>query len=882
MSRFRKFIRIPGRLSRVNTDVDDELAFHIAMREARLQASGLDRAQARVRARERFGDLTAIRAECVASERRLIQRERRMTLGDEIISDLRMALRSARRARGFTFTAMLTVALGVGATTAVFSLVEAILVRPLPYPQPERIVRVYGAVNNWDAPLSSPNFRDLRTEARTLSALGAYVWNEATVTGLGEPLRVMSAAVYGDFFGALGVRPALGRGLTPDETATAGPKRAVVSYDFWSQHLGGERNLERLHLNLRGGSYDVVGVMPPGFAYPNRTKVWIGSFYQDAETQRPSYLWSAVGRLEAGVTLETARAEVDGILKRIEATYGEQEAGVSGGRMRPLQEDLVGNHRTPLLFLFGAVALVLLVACVNVATAALARGEARRLELGIRAALGAGRGRLARQTLTEHLVIAIGGGVAGYGVAVLLTRALGVLGPRATGLPRLSEVGVDAGAMAFAFVATLVTGIAIGLLPAWQAGRAELRDTLARGGRGNTGDGSRARRFLVMAEVALAVALTVGAGLLIRSLRTLMSGDPGFDPSSVATVSVSLPENRYSDTTRMVGYFDRLLGEVRAIPGVQHASLINSVPYDGNQIGGGIVTDADAKRTDRGAYYRLTSDGYFETLQMPLRQGRGFTPNDDASAVHAAVVNEAFAKLAWPGQNAIGRRFQWSPKFDSHDDWMTVVGVVANTKSYAADKGTGPAVYVSYRQRPERVLEGVTVLVKYAGDEARVLSAIRQRMGAIDVDVPVEFSSVETIMSGSVAYRRFVVLVMTGFGAFALFLAALGVYGVLAYSVARRHREIGVRMALGAGRGQVVSLVIRDAARAVVPGVILGIVGAVFLTRTMRTMLYGVGTSDPKAFAGGLLALCVVAAIACVVPARRASRVDPMAAMRSD
>jgi predicted permease len=882
VSRLRKLIRLPGRFSRIDADIDDELAFHLAMREAKLKAAGLDDTQARTRARERFGDLTSIRAECVASERRLIQRERRMTLGDEITSDLRMAVRSAQRARGFTFTAMLTVALGVGATTAVFGLVEAILVRPLPYPQSDRIVRVYGAVNNWDAPLSSPNFRELRSQARTLSALGAYVWNDATVTGLGEPLRVMSAAVYGDFFGALGVRPAIGRGLTPDETVTGGPRRAVVSYEFWSQHLGGEQNLERLHLNLRGGSYDVVGVMPPGFAYPNRTKVWIGSFYKDAEALRSGYLWSAVGRLRPGTSIDAARTEVDGILKRIEATYGRQEAGLSGGRMRLLQEDLVGSHRTPLLFLFGAVALVLLVACVNVATAALARGETRRLELGIRAALGASRGRLARQTLAEHLVIAIGGGIAGYGVAVLLTRALGALGPRATGLPRLSEVGVDTGAMAFAFAATLITGIAIGLLPAWQAGRAELRGTLARGGRGNTGDGSRARRVLVMAEVALAVALTVGAGLLIRSLRTLMSGDPGFDPTNVATVSVSLPENRYSDPTRIVGYFDRLLGEIRAIPGVSHASFINSVPYDGNQIGGGIVTDADPKQTDRGAYYRLTSDDYFATLRMPLRQGRAFTPDDDASAVHVAVVNEAFAKLAWRNQNPIGRRFQWSPKFDSHDDWMTVVGVVANAKSFAADNAAGPAVYVNFRQRPERALEGVTVLVKYAGDAGRILAAIRQTMGLIDADVPVEFSSVETIMAGSVAYRRFVVLVMTGFGAFALFLAALGVYGVLAYSVARRHREIGVRMALGAGRGQVMSLVVRDATRAVVPGVIFGIIGALFLTRTMRTMLYGVGTNDPKAFAGGLAALALVAAIACVVPARRASRVDPMTAMRSD
>jgi predicted permease len=878
----RRLLRLPGRLRRAQDDVDDEIAFHLAMREAKLEAAGLTEAQARARARERFGDIATIRDECVRSERRLIQRERRMTLREEVGSDVRLALRSARRTRGFTATALLTIALGVGATTAVFSIVRGVLLRPLPYPDADRIVRVFGAVNNWDAPLSPPNFRDIEAQQRSLSAFGGFVWNEATVTGLGDPLRVMTAAVYGDFFGALGVRPALGRPLVPDETRLGAPRRAVVSYEFWVDHLGSERRLENLHITLRGGSYDVVGVMPPGFAYPSRAQIWIGSFYKDPEQLRTAFLWSGVGRLRPGVTLDAARADIDAVLKRVVATYGKQEAGVAGGRVRLLQEDIVGGHRRSLLFLFGAVALVLLIACVNVATAALARGEARRLELGIRAALGAGRGRLVRQTLSEHLVIAIMGGVLGVGVAVLLTRSLGALGPRATGLPRLREVTVDAGALLFGLAATLVAGTAIGLLPAWQAGRAELRGTLARGGGGNTGDGSRARRALVMAEVALAIALTVGAGLLIRSLRTLMSGDPGFDPHNVATLPISLPENKYTDGSRVVAYFDQLLAGVRAIPGVRAASIVNSVPFDGNRIGGGIVTDAEPQVTGKGADYRLTADDYFTTMRIPLVRGRSFGPNDTEGAQQVAVVTRAFANAAWPNENPIGRRFKWTPKFDNHDDWLTVVGVAENTKSFAADDGSGPAVYVSYRQRPERALEGVTLLVSYAGSERTVLAAVRRQTAALDRDVPIEFSSVSAVVAASVAYRRFIMLVMSGFGVFALFLAALGVFGVLAYSVARRQREIGVRIALGARRAHVVHLVATDGARAVVPGVVLGLIGAVLLTRTMRSMLYGVGTSDPVAFAGGLAALFVVAAVACFVPARRASRVDPVAAMRAE
>ena len=361
-----------------------------------------------------------------------------------------------------------------------------------------------------------------------------------------------------------------------------------------------------------------------------------------------------------------------------------------------------------------------------------------------------------------------------------------------------------------------------------------------------------------------------------------MAGEPGFEPRAVLTVAVSLPESKYTSDTRVISYFDELLSSIRATPGVRQASLVNSVPYDGNQIGGGIIWDTQPDQKDRGAFYRLAGDGYFETMRIPLVQGRTFTPNDDAAAPQVAVVSRAFARVAWPDQNPIGRRIKWTPKFDNHDDWLTVIGVVENIKAFASDNGSGPAVYVSYRQRPERALEGVTLLVSYSGNASAIVEAIRRRMASLDQDVPVEVSSVEAIMARSVAYRRFIMVVMMGFGGFALFLAALGVYGVLAYSVARRNREIGVRLALGAGRPHIVGLVARDASRSIIPGVVFGLLGAFLLTRTMRTLLYGIGPADPIAFAGGLAALGIVALLACYGPARRAARVDPITAIRGE
>ena len=879
MPRRRRLLRLPGRLGRAGDDVDAELAFHLAMREAKLRAAGIDPTQARQQARERFGDVAAIHAECVQSERRLIQRERRMTFGEEIASDVRNALRSARRARGFTITALLTIALGIGATTAVFSIVRGVLLRPLPYPAADRIVRVFGAVNNWDAPLSSPNFRDFRAQTRSLSALGAYVWNVATITGLGDPLRVMSASLYGDFFGALGVRPVVGRALTPDETRTGGPRRAVVSYDFWMNHLGGDRRLEDLHIALRGGSYDIVGVMPPGFGYPNRTQVWIGSFYTGSESLRAGYQWSAVGRLRDGVTLDAARAELDAIGKRLEATYGRADAGLEGARVRLLKEDVVGSRRTPLLFLFGAVALVLLVACVNVATAALARGETRQMELGIRAALGAGRARLMRQTLTEHLVVALLGGALGAGIAVVLTRALGALGPQATGLPRLQEIAVDGGALAFAFAATLVVGSAIGMLPAWQAGRAALRGTLARGGRGNTGDGSRARRLLVTAEVALAIALTVGAGLLIKSFARLQEVRPGFNPHNVLMACLALPGAKYKEEQRPE-FFRQLVEQLESLPGVQAAGGSVNLPlYASNYaIGRAFIPEGRPLSVDEAAdasYSTITGD-YFRAMQIPLLAGRVFDVRDNANGPKVAIVNESLAKRVFGSvTRAIGKRLNiWrDEKFPRE-----IVGVVGDTKAGALEAASGAQIYVPHAQDPQWNFMGL--VVRTAGDPAAFANTLRHEVQALDKDQPIySVRTMDDVVINSLGTRRVSMQVFAVFAGAALLLAALGIYGVMAYSVTQRTQEIGIRMALGAQKSDVLGLVIRQGMTLAIIGIAIGLAGAFALTRLIANLLFGVATTDPFTFFAIPLLLLFVALVACYLPARRAARLNPVNAL---
>jgi predicted permease len=596
-----------------------------------------------------------------------------------------------------------------------------------------------------------------------------------------------------------------------------------------------------------------------------------------AGESRTSHNWQAVGRLAPNATIESARGELDAIIRSLAAQYG-TDMDAKGVTVIGLADSLVGDVRRPLTLIFGAVAFVLLVACVNLASANLARGESRRQEMAVRAALGAGRWRLGRQLLAENVLMAVVGGVFALGVGYAFTRALIRIAP--ANLPRAADVTLDARVMAFTIVVSTLTGLVIGLLPALQVARSALRDAISAGGRaGISGDGGGSRRWLIGTEVALVVMLLVGAGLTIRSFRTLLERDPGFDPTDLLSVRIDPPVSKYGDSTRAVAFYDRVLAEIGALPSATNVGVINIAPLGSWHISGGFAV---AGRKEIGsASYRVVGGEYFRTMRIPLRRGRTFQPSDRSGAPHVVVINETAAAKTWPGTDPIGQRIRYFGMDRHHDEWMTVVGVVGDVHQLGLSQPAEPETYVPFAQRPERMMDGATVVVRSAMDPVLLATAIRNRVHALDSDVPTTIETYEQVVQASVADRRFTMLVLSAFGSFALFLAAVGIYGVLAFSVNRRTREIGVRMALGAVRGQVLAMVLRDGMRAVVPGIVVGIIGARFLSRLMTSLLYGVAPTDPLTFAAVVAVLVGVTLLASLIPARRATKVDPIEAIRS-
>ncbi|HEY4101142.1 MAG TPA: ABC transporter permease [Gemmatimonadales bacterium] len=808
-----------------------------------------------------------------------------MSIWSDIRHDLQFSMRDALRTPAFTLATLLTLAAGIGVTTAAYSVVHDVLLRPLPYPDPDRLVLVsarYGPTGGGGS-LSTPTVLDLIRDNRSYRALGASLPNETTVIGGDEPQLAMTASVIGDFFGAVGLTPFLGRTLRPDETGATAEPVAVVSYDFWRDHLGANARLDQLHLDLHGRNYAVVGVMPPGFQYPASARLWIGSVYGKYDGMRNAGLWHAVGRLRPGIALGAAQQDLDAIIARIRHQFGSGPDGIATVSM---QQAVTGNSRTPLLLMLGAVALVLLIACVSIAGATVARTEARQRELIVRATLGASHGRLIRQLLTENVARAVSGGAFGVAIAWALTRVLVTLGPGVTGIPRMREVTLDLPALAVALTLALACGSLIGVFPAWRATTVDLRSGLSNGGRGATANRSLPQQALVVVQVALAIMLVVGASLLIRSLSTLLADNPGFDARNVTTVALSLPENRYADSSRQRAYFDQLLPAISALPGVDRAALLNSVsvPYTGGGgINGSIITD-DEGSSERGTvpFYRLVSAGYFDALHIPVLRGRAFVAGDRAGTAPVTVITQSLAQHYWSGKDPIGHRIKWTPQFDNHDEWLTIVGVVADTKSELGDDSPGMAVYVDYAQRPERSLEGMTLVLSTRHSSTALLDRIRRVLAGVDPDVPSVISTLQATMDQSVANRRFVMYVMSGFSGFALFLAGLSLYGLLSYAVTRRRREIGVRMALGATRRSVLALVVYQGMGTVVIGALLGIGGALALTRTIRSLLFGVSSTDPLSFVISVCVLVAAALLACYLPGRRAAAIDPLAAIQAE
>jgi putative ABC transport system permease protein len=730
--------------------------------------------------------------------------------------------------------------------------------------------------------VSYPNFLDWRAQSSSFDAMAAYAGGRETVLGGHAPVFADVYLVTDGFFRVLATEPAIGRTFSAEEARPGGVPAVVVSYGFWERTLDGNRDLAALRVEIAGLACRVVGVMPRAFAFPASADVWAPKELIPDDTSRSGHNFAVIARAKPAVPVAQADAEMDAIARQLKAKYGSDDDAQSVTVM-PLHEALTGGTREALLTLLGAVGLVLLIACVNVASTLLARGEERRKELAIRAALGAGRVRLVRQLLTENLLLALAGAAGGLLIAAWLVRWLLAVNPAA--LPRPDAIGIDMPVLGFTLVLAVVTPLLFGAFPSMQISRTELRDAMAEGGRASaTPMRGRVRSVLIAAEVAVALLLLVGAALLVRSFWNVLAVDAGFAGRDVMTVEMVLPGTRYPDAARSAAFYRDLLPRIRAIPGVQAAGAISSFPLSGDDPDGGFVFEGEtgAGHDSHVAGYRVVSGDYFAAMGIPLLQGRPITDSDAAGGEIVVVVNQDFVRKHLGGRDAIGRRFRYFGMDSLNEPWMTIVGVVGNVRHASLVREPVPEAYVSYLQRPLRTRYTMTLAVRAAQPSlaAGIASAVRERVRAMDADAPMEFSTLDARIGQSVADRRFTMMVLGAFAGIALLLAAVGIYGVLAYSVAQRTQEIGIRMALGADPRSVISLMLRSALAPVGAGVAVGVAGSLLTSRALRSFLFGVRPTDPAALVVAVAILVAVAWLASYIPARRATRVDPLIALR--
>ena len=800
--------------------------------------------------------------------------------------DVKYALRSLRRRPGFASTVVLTLALAIGATTAIFSVVNGVILRPLPFPEPERLVALRGEPTDGDtekvgSASSYPDFLDIRAQARSFSGLAALATRPATLTGPGgEPARVRSTSVTSDLWPMLAARPLIGRALLPEDEQPGAPAVALLSHALWQSRFGGDRGAVGRTVTLDGLPVTVVGVMPPGLRLTGDTQIW-RPFVPDAvDRERGAHRLGVVGRLAPGVSLERARADVRAIARRLELQYPEHNAK-RGATLEPLRDALVGDTRAALLVLLGAVALVLLIGCANLASLFLARAAGREREIAVRTALGAGRGRLVRQWMTESLLLTLAGGAAGLAVAWAGMRALVLWAPRT--LPRADEVALDLPVLLFLLAVSVGTGVLFGLLPMLQLRRDDRSlGTLKDGGRGATaGVGrQRARQGLVVVEVALATVLVVGAALLLKSFWQISRTDPRFAPDGVLIAQLLPPQARYDSVTKVLQLYDRLREDVAALPGVQSVAVAYEHPLSAGWTSSYTIEGRDPppRGQEPEARVRPVAPGYFRTVGVRLVKGRDVSERDRAGAPGAVVVNEAFVRRHFRGVEPLGQRVLRQSWWPGLPDAFEIVGVVADEPFDGLAGEPAPATYFPHAQFP---MHEMWVLVRTTRDPEAFAPALRAAVWRLDPDLPVEgVRTMREVLGTSVAEPRFNTALIALFAGAALALAAVGIYGVLSYTVAQRTSEIGVRMALGAGRGRVLRLVVGQGMGVALLGIAVGTAGALALARVLTSLLYGVSERDPAIFAGVALLLATVAALAAYLPARRASRIEPVVALR--
>jgi putative ABC transport system permease protein len=811
-----------------------------------------------------------------------------------VFSDVRYGARQLRKNPGTTAIMMFTLALAIGASTAIFSVVYGVLLRPLPYSEPDRIVSIF-EVNphgNWSH-LADPNFDDFRDQSHAFQAIAKYSSYEVSVTGASQPIRAMIGVVSPEFFSVFRIAPMIGRDFIASDAKKGAAPVALVSYAYWRQYLGAAQDLSGAHLKIDNNVYSIVGVIPPGFQFPEDAAMWLPTDLEGENPSRTSHNYLAVGRLRDGVTAPQANSEISGIARRIRQSASDpNDYLLKDAVVLPLQDSMTGKVRAPLLVLLGAVGFLLLVACANVANLLLAQSQARERELAIRSALGAARIRLIRQFLTEAFLLSVIGGALGVLGAFAGVAALLAMAPQ--NLPRLESVSISVPVLLFAFLLSTAVATGLGMFTAARATSGDLRKGLIEGGRGHAGShgGLRVGRIIVAAQIAITLVLVIGAGLLGRSLMKVLEVNPGFRVEKIVSMQVSLPDTEDPKAKASQGiFYSRLIERLNQIPGVRKVGAISNLPLqDGLPDGMFLVmTQDEVPKTLDGfgalfhqkerlgsADFGVATAGYFEALGIPLIRGRIFDEHDGPDTPHVAVISESLARDRWPGQDPIGRTIEFG-NMDGDLRLLTIVGIVGDVRDYGVDAPPRPTVYVNLFQRPR---SAVTLTLLSDADTAAVTSAARSILQELDPEVPPKFRTFSQVYSASLGSRRFNVILIGFFGVTALLLATAGVFGVMAYSVSRRTQEIGVRVALGAGSSDVLKMIIGQGMRTILIGVACGLAGALALTRFVASLLFGVTATDPVTFIGVIVLLVAAALMACYVPARRATRVDPIVALR--
>jgi putative ABC transport system permease protein len=801
-----------------------------------------------------------------------------------------------RKNPGFIAIAVFALALGVGANTAIFSVVNAILLHPINYENPDQLVMVWekGARRGLgQIPSSLPAFLDLRTSNNSFADLGAFADSNFNLTGGEQPERVIGVRVTASLLSLVGVQPVKGRLFLPDEDQPQASRVLILSHQLWRRSFGANPNIVGQPVALNGDSYTVVGIMPADFKFPPafsatiassqyampKADLWVPLIPDEelkARNNRPLFM---IGRLKPGVTPTAAQSDLNVIASRLQKEYPATDADMQVDVI-PLRQQITGDIRLALIVLFAAVGCVLLIACANVANLLLAKASGRQKEVAIRTALGATRLRIIRQLLTEGMLLGLAGGLLGSLLAVLVLRQLVIFSPANVSIP--DNIGIDWQVLAFTLVLSLVTSFVFGLAPALQASKLDLNETLKEGGRGNSGGArqNRLRSLLVITEVALALVLLIASGLMITSFLRLQSVNPGFNPENLITLEMQLPENKYSDKDRQAIFQQQLVQRVAQVPGVQSVGTVDNLPFSGNEFNVGYSIEGqpplNAAERPR-AFLRNVSTNYFEAMGIPLRKGRGFTESDNANAPAATIINETAARKFWPNEEPLGKRFKRG-SVDSQNPWLTVVGVIGAVSHSSLQVASQPEVYLPFQQNPGLNL---TLVARTSSDPKAFAGAVRREVSAIDNDLPVSnIKFMDEIVGKSVAQPRVYALLLGIFAALALILAAIGIYGVISYSVTQRTHEIGIRMALGAQTRDVLALIIKQGMALALVGIFLGLLGSLALTRVLASQLYGVSSTDPVTYSAISLLLMFIALIACYIPALRATKVDPMNAVR--